>query len=82
MYQSDREAAIEFVRGAGFVILMTGIFFGFILILGKSDSAPVEKFKVVDNYSGCAVVEYTPPQRAESVYFLDCGNQHLEEKGG
>ena len=79
MYDSNKEAAIEFVRGAGFVILITGIFFGFVLTLGKSDSAPVGEFKVVDNYSGCAVVEYTPPQRAESVYFLDCGNQHLEQ---
>jgi len=79
MYDSNRAAAIEFVRGAGFVILITGIFFGFVLTLGKSDSAPVQKFKVVDHYGTCAVVQYTPPQRAESVYFLDCGNQHLEQ---
>ena len=79
MYDSNREAAIEFVRGAGFVILITGIFFGFVLTLGESDSAPAEKYKVVDHYGTCAVVQYTPPQRAESVYFLDCGNQHLEQ---
>ena len=72
MYDSNRAAAIEFVRGAGFVILVMGIFFGFILTLGEFDPKPAEKFEVVDDYSGCAVVKYTPPKRAESVYFLDC----------
>ena len=71
MYDSNREAAIEFVRGAGFVILITGIFFGFILTLGKSDSAPVEKFKVVDAYNGCNVVRYTDDSQRWH-YFLDC----------
>ena len=79
MYDSNRAAAIEFVRGAGFVILITGIFFGFVLTLGKSDSVPVERFKVIDTYSNCAIVQYNPPSRAESFYFLDCGNQHLEQ---
>ena len=73
MYDSNREAAIEFVRGAGFVILITGIFFGFVLTLGKSDSAPVEKFVIETSYKGCEVVRYNPPQRAESVFFLYCG---------
>ena len=71
MYDSNRAAAIEFVRGAGFVILMTGIFFGFILTLGKSDSAPIEKFKVVDHYGTCAVVRYTDDSQRWH-YFLDC----------
>ena len=68
---TDREAAIEFVRGAGFVILMTGIFFGFILTLGKSDSAPAERYKVVDHYGTCAVVRYTDDSQRWH-YFLDC----------
>ena len=72
MYDSDRAAAIEFVRGAGFVILVMGLFFGFILTLGEFDPKPAEKFVVEDFYKGCDVVRYTPPKRAESVYFLDC----------
>jgi hypothetical protein len=75
--ESNKEAAIEFVRGVVFVLLVMGVFFGFILTLGKSDPKPAEKFAVVDNYSGCAVIKYTPPNRAESVYFLDC--QHYRD---
>ena len=73
MYDSDRAAAIEFVRGAGFVILVMGLFFGFILTLGGPAEKNPEKFAVVDHYGSCAVVRYNPPKRAESVYFLDCG---------
>ena len=72
MYDSNRAAAVEFVRGAGFVILVMGLFFGFILTLGEFDPKTAEKFEVVDHYGTCAVVKYTPPKRAESVYFLDC----------
>ena len=72
MYDSNRAAAIEFVRGAGFVILVMGIFFGFILTLGEFDPKPAEEFVVEDSYKGCDVVRYTPPKRAESVYFLHC----------
>ena len=39
---------------------------------------PVEKFKVVDNYGTCAIVRYTDPSQ-QWHYFLDCGNQHLNE---
>ena len=72
MYQSDKEAAIEFIRGAGFVILVMGIFFGFILTLGEFDPKPAEKFVVEGAYKGCEIVKYTPPKRAESVFFLHC----------
>jgi hypothetical protein len=72
MYDSDRAAAIEFIRGAGFVILIMGIFFGFIATLGEFDPPSAEKFVVEDSYKGCDVVRYMPPKRAESVYFLDC----------
>ena len=72
MYDSNKEAAIEFIRGAAVTILVMGVFIGFVLTLGKSDSTPEEKYKVVDHYGTCAVVKYNPPQRAESVYFLDC----------
>jgi len=72
MYQSDKEATIEFVRGAGFVILVMGIFFGFILTLGEFDPKPAEEFVVEGAYKGCDIVRFNPKSRAESVYFLYC----------
>jgi len=29
-------------------------------------------FEVIDNYKGCAVVRYAPPNGANYHYFLDC----------
>jgi len=72
MYDSNRAAAIEFVRGAGFVILVMGIFFGFILTLGEFDPKPAEEFVVEGAYKGCDIVRYTPKGKATSHYFLDC----------
>lgn len=72
MYDSNRAAAIEFLRGASFVILVMGIFFGFIATLGEFDPPSAEKFVVESSYKGCEVVKYTPPKRAESVFFLYC----------
>ena len=84
MYDSNREAAIEFVRGATTVVGAVVVAVLFIFAVGVTlseipEGKPAEKFKVVVHYGTCAVVQYTPPQRAESVYFLDCGNQHLEQ---
>ena len=75
--QSDKEAMWEFVRGASLTLVVLLIFLGFLSALGEFDPKPAEKFAIVDNYSGCAVVKYTPPNRAESVYFLDC--QHYRD---
>jgi hypothetical protein len=30
------------------------------------------KFEVIDNYKGCGVVRYSPPNGANYHYFLDC----------
>ena len=35
-------------------------------------SPPERKFKVVDNYKGCDVVQYSPDYAARYHYFLDC----------
>jgi hypothetical protein len=72
MYQSDKEFAFEFLRGAGFVLLVMGTFFAFVLMLGGPAEKNPEKFEVIDHYGTCAVVKYNPPKRAESVFFLDC----------
>jgi len=33
---------------------------------------PKSNFEVIDNYNGCAVVRYAPPNAANYHYFLDC----------
>lgn len=76
--QSNKEAAIEFVRGAAFTLLVTGVVVGFFVAIGKPESNPEDKYKVVDHYGTCAVVRYRPEGKAQDIYFLDCGNQHLE----
>lgn len=76
---TDKEAFNEFARGAAFAGAVVGGLLMFVAIFGTVDPEPVEKFKVVGHYGTCAVVRYRPENRAEDVYFLDCGNQHLEE---
>ena len=33
---------------------------------------PKSNFEVIDNYKGCDVVRYSPPNGANYHYFLDC----------
>ena len=80
MHQSNRDEMWEFFRGAGLTVLVLLIFLGFLSALGEFDPKPAERFRVIDTYSNCAIVQYNPPDRAESVYFLDCGNAHLSER--
>lgn len=76
--QTDKEAFNEFARGAAFCIAVVAGLGLFVAILGTPDSKPEDKYKVVDHYGTCAVVRYRPENRTQDVYFLDCGNQHLE----
>lgn len=80
MNQTNKEAMWEFLRGAGLTVLVLLLFLGFLSALGEFDPKPAERFRVIDTYSNCAIVEYTPPNRAQSVMFLDCGNAHLSER--
>jgi len=77
MMQTNKEAAIEFIRGAGFVLLTMGAFIGFLVFLGNGTNEVKTKFEVVDKYNGCDVVRYTDHSNNWH-YFLDCGNQHSE----
>ena len=77
--QTNKEALIEFVRGASLTIVIVGGFFLTGLIIMRPEGKTPEKFEVVDHYGTCAVVRYRPENRAQDVYFLDCGNQHLSE---
>jgi hypothetical protein len=40
--------------------------------LEMQPTEPDRKFKVVDTYEGCDVVQYTPTNAARYSYFLDC----------
>ena len=62
---------MEIVRGAIVPTVVLVLFFTFILTLGDKQEEPTEKFKVVDNYSGCNVVRYTD-NSSRWHYFLDC----------
>ena len=68
MYDSNREAAIEFVRGACFVILVFAVGLGFIWFLSGPEHEAATKFEVVDKYDGCDVVRYT--DRSNSWHYL------------
>jgi len=69
---SNKEAFEEFAKGATFIIVVMGVFVLFIATIGTPGSEPGEKFKVVDNYRGCDVVRFSPPDEARYTYFLDC----------
>lgn len=77
---TDREALIEFLKGAGSVLAVLGTFAFIVGTIGLSADKSTEKFKVVDSYGTCAIVRYAPEGKADYVYFLDCGNEHLEKR--
>lgn len=72
MSNDDREFLREFSRGFAFCIAVVGGLIMFVGIFGTFEDKPEEKFKVVDHYGTCAVVQYRPENRAQDVYFLDC----------
>ena len=69
--QTDKEAFIEFVRGATIPTVVLVLFFTFIFTLGGKQEEPTQKFKVVDQYGPCEVVRYTDDTNRWH-YFLDC----------
>ena len=76
MYDSNREAAIEFVKGATTVVGAVVVAVLFIFAVGVTlseipEGKPAEKFKVMDAYNGCNVVRYTDDSQRWH-YFLDC----------
>lgn len=66
------------MRIRGFVIFFVGLGFLALLMNGAANwlemqPTPVEqRFKVVDTYKGCDVVEYVPINAARYQYFLHC----------
>lgn len=73
--QTDREAFLEFARGFAVGLGIVALFMLFIATLSRPPSKESEspRFKVVDKYQGCSVVQFTPDNSARYAYFLDCG---------
>ncbi len=69
--QTNREAFMEFTRGATFVLTVFAVFGLILAIFSNSEKEPREKYKVVDHYGTCAVVRYTDDSNRWH-YFLDC----------
>jgi hypothetical protein len=61
------------VQAVSWGVVFTGFFLLlFYMVFGESEPEPSkEKFKVVDNYKGCDVVQYTDPSQRYQ-YFLYC----------
>ena len=74
MYDSNRAAAIEFVRGATFMVLAMAAFGALIVFLGNGTNESKTKFEVVDKYNECDVVRYTDASNNWH-YFLDCSRR-------
>lgn len=59
------------MQGVACAIVIAGL-----LLLGfatfKDTVEPTEKFKVVDKYKGCDVIQYSPTNLAHYQYFLHC----------
>jgi hypothetical protein len=71
MMQTNREAFLEFTKGATFVLTVLAVF-GLVLVMFSNwEEEPQEKYKVVDHYGTCAVVRYTDDSNRWH-YFLDC----------
>ena len=77
---TNKEAFNEFVRAFALTIGILSVFVMFVALVGEPERKSEERFKVVDTYATCAIVQYNPLSRAESVYFLDCQNSHLSER--
>jgi hypothetical protein len=61
------------IQAVSWGVVFTGLFLLlFYMVFGESEPEPnKEKFKVVDNYKGCDVVQYTDPSQRYQ-YFLHC----------
>ena len=81
---TDKEFLKEFAGGVAIGIGVAGVFVMCAVLTGAliGEPEPIEKYKVVDHYGTCAVVRYNKQEEGRYTYFLDCGNEHLEEKGG
>ena len=73
MTQDDKEFLKEFLRGAGMIGIIVGVFI-LIIALTIKQNPPVESpsTKVVDTYEGCDIIQWHYGPLAEYKYFLYC----------
>lgn len=69
---TDKETFYEFARGLTVGLGIFALSLLFMAMITPSNVETEKRFEVADKYGDCNVVRYTPLQRAESVYFLDC----------
>ena len=77
MTEDDKQALLEFLRGAGIVVAVVGAFILLLILLGQSQNPPVEQqsTKVVGTYKGCDIIQWHYGPLAEYKYFLYCENK-------
>ena len=75
MTEDDKSFLKEFLRGAGFIGIIVGVF---ILIVAftikQSPSVESQSAKVVGTYKGCDIIQWHYGPLAEYKYFLHCNN--------
>ena len=76
MTEDDKTALKEFLRSAGMVTFVVGLFILFIFLLTLKQNPPVDEqsTKVVGTYKGCDIIQWHYGPLAEYKYFLHCNN--------
>jgi hypothetical protein len=76
MTQDDKQFLKEFLRGAGIIVVVVGLFILFASLTLQSQNPPVESqsTKVVGEYKGCDIIQWHYGPLAEYHYFLHCNN--------
>ena len=74
MTQDDKQFLKEFLRGAGIIGVVVGLFILFASLTLQSQNPPVESqsTKVIGTYKECDIIQWHYGPLAEYKYFLYC----------
>jgi hypothetical protein len=77
MTQEDKQFLKEFLRGAGIIGVVVGLFILFASLTLQSQNPPVESqsTKVIGTYKECDIIQWHYGPLAEYKYFLYCPNE-------
>ena len=77
MTEEDKYALKEFLRGAGIIGVVVGLFILFASLTLQSQNPPVESqsTKVIGTYKECDIIQWHYGPLAEYKYFLYCPNE-------
>ena len=77
MTQDDKQFLKEFLRGAGIIGIIVGLFILFASLTLQSQNPPVESqsTKVIGTYKECDIIQWHYGPLAEYKYFLYCPNE-------